>query len=68
MAQAVSRRPHTVEAGSIHMGFVVDRVALGQICLRVLHLSLSVSFHRCSILINHVGVNNRPVGGRSSET
>jgi hypothetical protein len=35
MAQAVSRRPPTAEAqfdpGSVHVGFVVDEVALGQV-------------------------------------
>jgi hypothetical protein len=37
MAQAVSRRPLTAEArfdpGSVHVGFVVDKVALGQVFL-----------------------------------
>jgi hypothetical protein len=40
MAQVVSRRPLTAEARvsawSIHVGFVVDKVALGQVFLRVL--------------------------------
>jgi hypothetical protein len=40
MAQAVSRRPPTAEARirsleSVHVGFVVDKVALGQVFLRV---------------------------------
>jgi hypothetical protein len=43
MAQAVSRWPLTAEAGfapgSIHVGFVVDKVALGQVFLRVLRFS-----------------------------
>jgi hypothetical protein len=45
MAQAVSRRPFTAEArvrsdpGSVHVGFVVDKVALGQVFLRVLRFS-----------------------------
>jgi hypothetical protein len=39
-----SRRP-----GSIHLGIVVDKVALGQVFLRVLQFS----FHRCSICIYH---------------
>jgi hypothetical protein len=43
MAQVVSRRPLTAEArivsGSIHVGFVVDKVTLGQVFLRVLRLS-----------------------------
>jgi hypothetical protein len=42
MSQVVSRRPLTAEArvrGSIHVGFVVDKVALGQVFLRVLRVS-----------------------------
>jgi hypothetical protein len=34
--------------GSIHVGFVVDKVALGQVFLRVLRFPLSISFHRRS--------------------
>jgi hypothetical protein len=47
MAQAVSRRPPTAEARvrsrSVHVVFVVDKVALGQIFPRVLWFS-PVSF------------------------
>jgi hypothetical protein len=40
MAQAVSRRPSTAEGpGSVHVGFVVDKMALGQVFLRVLRFS-----------------------------
>ena len=43
MAQAVSRRPLTAEARvrsrSDHVGFVVEKVALGQVLLRVLRFS-----------------------------
>jgi hypothetical protein len=43
MSQVVSRRPLTAEArlapGSIHVGLVVDKVALGQVFLRVLRFS-----------------------------
>jgi hypothetical protein len=34
---------------SNHVGFVVDKVALGQVFPLVLRFSLSISFHRCSI-------------------
>jgi hypothetical protein len=35
--------------GSIHVGFVVDKVALGQVFLRVLRFSpVNISFHRRS--------------------
>jgi hypothetical protein len=47
MAQAVSRRPLTAEVPvrfrSVHVGFVVDKVALGQVFPRVLRFS-PVSF------------------------
>jgi hypothetical protein len=43
MDQEVSRQPFTAdtgfEPGSIHFGFVVDKVALGQVFLRVLQFS-----------------------------
>jgi hypothetical protein len=43
MAQVVSRRPLTAEPGfapgSIHVGLVVNKVALGQVFLRVLRFS-----------------------------
>jgi hypothetical protein len=43
MAQAVSRRPLTAEAGfdpgSAHVRFVVDKVALGQVFPRALRFS-----------------------------
>jgi hypothetical protein len=49
MAQAVSRRPLTTEArgavpGQVHVRFVVDKVALGQVFLRVVGFPLSISF------------------------
>jgi hypothetical protein len=34
--------------GSIHVGFVVDKVALGQVFLRVRFSPVSISFHRRS--------------------
>jgi hypothetical protein len=48
MAQVVSRRPLTAEnRGSIHVGLVVDKVALGQVLLQVLRVSpVNISFHR----------------------
>jgi hypothetical protein len=48
MAQAVSRRPLTaaalVRAQVNPVRFVVDKVALGQVFLRVLRFPLSISF------------------------
>jgi hypothetical protein len=46
MAQAVSRRPLTAAARVNPVGFVVDKVALGQGFLRDLRFPLSISFHR----------------------
>ena len=37
---------------SVHVEFVVDKVALGQVSLPALQFPLSVSFHQCSILIH----------------
>jgi hypothetical protein len=34
----------------VHVGYVVDKVVVGQIFLRVLPFSLSVSLHQCSVL------------------
>jgi hypothetical protein len=49
MAQAVSRWPlNGFAIGSVQVGIVVDKVALGQVFVRVLRFSLSVSFHRGS--------------------
>jgi hypothetical protein len=66
MGQAVSRRPLTTEdrgsvPGQVHVRFVVDKVALGQVFLRVVGFPLSISFHWCSkkkllILIIFIGV------------
>jgi hypothetical protein len=42
------RRPG-FDPGSVHVRFVVDKVALGQVFLRVVGLPLSVSFHWCYI-------------------
>jgi hypothetical protein len=54
---------------SLHVGFVVDKVALGQVFLRVLRLSrVNIIPPWLSILIYHQRINNRPVGGCSSET
>jgi hypothetical protein len=53
---------------SVHVEFVVVNVALWQVFLRVLWLSLSILFHHdspqpCIIWV----MNNRPVDGRSSD-
>jgi len=55
MVQEVSRRSLNSEAAfetmSNHTRFVVAKVALGKIFLRIIRYFLSISFHICSILI-----------------
>jgi hypothetical protein len=73
MAQAVSRRVLNVET-RIHLQVnpcgIVDKVAVGQAFIRVHRYSRVISIIPPwpFILIYHLGMNNRPVGGRSSET
>jgi hypothetical protein len=43
-----TRRPE-FDPGSVHVGFVVDKVALGQGFLEYFGLPLPISFRRCSI-------------------
>jgi hypothetical protein len=52
-----------------HVGLVVDNVAQGQISFRVLLVSLSLLIYRESpYTYTTWGMNNSPVGDRSSET
>jgi hypothetical protein len=58
MAHVVSRWPLTAEArvrapGSIHVGFVVDKVALGRFSPSTSVSPANISFHHCSIFIYH---------------
>jgi hypothetical protein len=43
------RRTPVFDPGSVHVGFVVDKVALGQGFPEYFGLPQSVLFHRCSI-------------------
>jgi hypothetical protein len=55
--------------GSVHVGFVVEKVSLRQVFLRVFQfLLVSIIPQWLSMLIVTWGMNSRPVGGRSSET
>jgi hypothetical protein len=63
--------PSSWRPGSVHVGFVIDKVALRQVFLTQEFFSfpLSVSLYHgslCSYII--WGMNNRPIGGHSSET
>jgi hypothetical protein len=55
--------------GSVDVKFVMDKIALGQVRLQVFRF-YSINFIPLwfSVLIHHLEINNRPVGGRSSET
>jgi hypothetical protein len=73
--KAVSRRPLTAETrvrsrGSVHVGFMVDKLALEQVSLRVLRFS-PVSFippvlhykeKRKKLIISITGLHNKPSG------
>jgi hypothetical protein len=70
VAQAVSRWLPTAAAGFAtgqHVGFVVDKAALGRFSPRT---SVSLANHHYtnfSIIIITRGWHNRPIGGRSDE-
>jgi hypothetical protein len=73
MAKALSRRPLTaeawVDAPSVRVGFVMGKVVLGQVLLRLIRVSpVNIMPPWLSIFIYLWGMNNRPVGSRSSET
>jgi hypothetical protein len=55
LVAGLSPRIHRFTLGSVHAGFVVDKVAMRQVFLRVLRSSLPVSFHRGTMLIYHMG-------------
>jgi hypothetical protein len=71
---SLSRRSLTAEArvrfGSVHVGFVVDKVALGQVFLRVLRFSplsfippvLHYTEERKKLIIFITGLHNKPQG------
>ena len=61
------------DPGSVHVGFVVDTVALGQVFPEYFGFPLSISFHQCSItwknenliiflFIFITGLHNKPKG------
>jgi hypothetical protein len=50
--ECLSLRTFEFEPRAVHVEFMVDRVALGQVFLRILWLSTVVSFHHCSIIIH----------------
>jgi hypothetical protein len=69
MAQAVSRRLSLTAEIPVRarVRFVVDRLALGQVFVRVFSFPLSLSLNWGSMHMHHLGMDNRPVGGRRSK-
>jgi hypothetical protein len=55
LASCLSMPRPGLEPGSVHVGFVMGRVTMGQVSLRVFGFSVSVSFHLGSILIDDLG-------------
>jgi hypothetical protein len=72
MAQVVNRcSPTTVTWVRDQVNprvFVAEKWNRGRFFFDFFGFPLSVSFHRGCIFIYHVGMNNSPVDGRSSET
>jgi hypothetical protein len=65
LVAGLSPRTRGFASGSVHVGFVMDKLALGQGFFRVVRFSL-VNMIPYSCFTQ--GINHRPVGGRSSET
>jgi hypothetical protein len=69
LGAGLSQRNPAFALGSVHVGFVVDSVLLGQVFLRVLRFFFFNNIPPwLSILIYHLGVSNRLLGDRSLET
>jgi hypothetical protein len=47
--QELAKKKKKKNPGSVHVRFLVDTVALGQVFLRDVGFPLSISFHWCSI-------------------
>jgi hypothetical protein len=61
LAAGFSRRRNWFVPSVVHVKFVVDKVALGQVFLRALLFPLSLSLHRCSIF-THVSSGGWAMG------
>lgn len=57
-----------MEPRSIHVGFVVEKVALRQVPLRIIRFFPFIIPPWLTLLIYHAPMNNRPVGACRSET
>jgi hypothetical protein len=61
LAAGLPPRKPGFNPGSVHVGFVVDKVALGQVFPEFFSFPLSISFHRCSITRKRTKNNNHPL-------
>jgi hypothetical protein len=70
LAAGLSPRGIKIAPGSVHVGYVMGQIALGQVLTESFLSPLSTSFRRSSILIKPITwkMNNRPGGVRVSET
>jgi hypothetical protein len=65
----LSPRMPGLAPGAVYAVFVLDKLVLGQVFLRVLRFSpVSIILPWLSILISYMWMNNMPVEGRSSQT
>jgi hypothetical protein len=68
LVTGLSLRRSKFAPGSVHVGFLVNREAFDRFFTEFFLFLLSVSFQRGSAPIYHLGINNKPTDGRSSET
>jgi hypothetical protein len=68
LLSGISQQRSGFAPGSVHVGFVVNKVALGQVLLQAIRFPLSTSFHRASLCVNYSGINKSPFSNRSLET
>ena len=62
LVAGLSQRRTAFDFRPMHVRFVVDKVAFGEVFLRVLRPSLSVSLHQCSIIIIYTFSRTRSLG------
>jgi hypothetical protein len=69
LVAGLSSRRSGFEPGSLNVGFLVDKVALGQVLLRVLRFSpVNIIPPWLYNFIYHLGMKSRPTDDRCSET
>ena len=56
LSYTLSLRRPWFDSGSVHVGFMVEKVAMGQVFLLVLRNSLVAIIHPCSVLIFHSSI------------